>query len=83
MVALNKQIADKYGKIFKLLGVRVFFSPTFSCDADAVIVIAENEGDLDALAKEFQDFTRAPCVAFYGPTALDVGFTQHKSFSLD
>ena len=82
-MAKNKQDAEKYGKIFKKLGVRVFFSPIFSCVADAVIVIAENEGDLDALAKEFQDFTRAPCIAFFGETAFDAGFTQHRSFSVD
>ena len=75
LLALNKKDAYKYGKIFKQLGVKVFSSPVYSNVADAVIVIAENEGDLDSLAKKFNDFTRAPCVAFFGPTAFDVGFT--------
>ena len=41
VVARNKQDADKYGYLLSMFGVRVFFSPVFSCVADAVIVVAE------------------------------------------
>jgi hypothetical protein len=66
IVARNKQDADKYGHLFTAYGVNVFFSPIFSCDADAVVVVAEHPGDLQALSKEFTDFTRAPVVALIG-----------------
>jgi len=54
----------------------------FSCVADAVIVIGEYAGDLNLLAREFVDFTRAPVTAFFGQAAgSKKGFTQHKSFN--
>jgi len=81
LVARNRAVADKYGDSFRKHGARIFYSPVFTCAADAVIVIAENPGDLDELAEEFEDFTRAPCLAFFGPGAFDVGFTKHKSFN--
>lgn len=75
IVARNKQDADKYGHLFSAYGVNVFFSSTFSCVADAVIVVAERPGDLQELAGEFTDFTRAPVVALIGQNSHSKGFS--------
>ena len=61
----------------------MYFSPVFSCVADAVIVVAEKPGDLQALSREFNDFTRAPVVAFIGEGSHSRGFTQHESFDTE